>query len=133
LKAIEKVHAGELWYDRSKMGSVLRDIVRNEHRKNADPIAISVATLTPREHEVTVLVSKGLKNREIGNRLFICETTVRHHLTSVFEKLGVSNRQELMIFAFSQGLAVLPENDQCQCNPRDQSAGLVEQISKMQH
>ena len=108
LKAIEKVSAGEIWYDRSKMGRVLRDVVRHGNRKNADPTATKVATLTPREHEVIALVSKGLRNREIGTRLFICETTVRHHLTSVFEKLGVSNRLELVIFAFSQGLASLP-------------------------
>ena len=111
-KAIEKVHAGEVWYDRSQMGTMLRDIVRNGKAKKSDPTADNIATLTNREHEVIALVSKGLKNKGIGERLFISETTVRHHLTSVFDKLGVSNRLELIIFAFSHGLATLPGNGQ---------------------
>ena len=108
-KAIEKVHAGEIWYDRSKMGGVFRDILQSANHKNANPIASKIETLTPREHEVIALVSLGLKNRDIGERLFISETTVRHHLTSVFEKLEVSNRLELIIFAFGEGLARLPD------------------------
>lgn len=110
LKAIRKVHAGEIWYDRSKLGSVLRDMVRNVNLKKEDPTTMKVATLTPREREVIALISKGLKNREIGGRLFISETTVRHHLTSIFDKLEISNRLELIIFALSSGLATLPEN-----------------------
>lgn len=108
-KAIEKVHAGEIWYNRSKMGGVLRDIIQAANGRTANPITARIESLTPREHEVIALVSLGLKNRDIGERLFISETTVRHHLTSVFEKLQVSNRLELIIFAFGQGLARLPD------------------------
>jgi two-component system nitrate/nitrite response regulator NarL len=111
-KAIEKVHAGEIWYDRSKLGSVLRDILLNSKGKAPNPIEAKIGLITPREHEVIALVSLGMKNRDIGLRLFISETTVRHHLTSVFEKLEVSNRLELIIFAFSHGLASLPDNPQ---------------------
>ncbi len=66
--------------------------------------------LTPQEHKVIALVSLGLKNQDIGRRLFISERTVRHHLSSVFEKLGVSDRLELIILAFSQGWAQLPSH-----------------------
>lgn len=111
-KAIEKVHAGEIWYDRSKMGSVLRDMLQSGNGKKPDPLAVKIACLTPREHEVIALVSEGLKNKVIGEKLFISETTVRHHLTKVFEKLGVSNRLELILFAFGQGLARLPDKSQ---------------------
>ncbi len=107
-KAIEKVQAGEIWYDRSKMGSVFRDILGNGNGKKSDPLSVKIASVTAREHEVIALVSEGLKNKMIGEKLFISETTVRHHLTSVFEKLGVSNRLELILFAFAQGLASLP-------------------------
>jgi DNA-binding NarL/FixJ family response regulator len=110
-KAIHKVFAGEIWLNRSQMGSVLRDIQRNGNAKAKDPVAIKIGTLTRREHEVIALISEGLRNREIGQRLFISETTVRHHLTSVFEKLDVSNRLELIIFAFNHGLANLPVNE----------------------
>jgi two-component system, NarL family, nitrate/nitrite response regulator NarL len=113
-KAIKKVHAGEIWFDRSKMGSVLRDIQRNSNGKKLDPVVTRIASLTRREHEVIALISEGLKNRDIGERLFISETTVRHHLTSVFEKLEVTNRLELIIFAFSRGLARLPDTTHSQ-------------------
>jgi len=63
--------------------------------------------LTDREREVIVLVGKGLSNRDIANSLCISETTVRHHLTSIFDKLGVSNRQKLLICAHQYGLVQL--------------------------
>jgi DNA-binding NarL/FixJ family response regulator len=108
-KAIQKVHAGEVWFDRLKMGAILRDLL-NQNTNQPDPVAAKIASLTPREREITGLVCQGLKNRAIGERLFISETTVRHHLTSVFEKLDIANRLELMIFALSEGLATLPQS-----------------------
>jgi len=56
--------------------------------------------LTRREREIVDLVSLGLKNRKIGERLFISETTVRHHLTSIFTKLAVTSRLELMRYTY---------------------------------
>lgn len=108
LKAIRKVHAGEVWIDRSMMSSVLSD-VRNERHEEADPEAGKITSLTPREREVIALVSEGLKNKLIGERLFISETTVTHHLSSIFSKLDVSDRLELIIYAFRHGLAKLPK------------------------
>jgi two-component system nitrate/nitrite response regulator NarL len=128
-KAIEKVHAGEIWFDRSKMGGVLKDILENGNRTKFDPVATKIATITRREHEVIALVSEGLKNREVGERLFISETTVRHHLTSVFEKLKVSNRLELIIFAFSEGLASLPEKEKPHTNGHSKNSGKLELAS----
>src|SRR4030095_723657 len=94
------------------MGSVLRDMLQSGNGKKPDPLAVKIEGLTPREHEVIALVSQGLKNKVIGEKIFISETTVRHHLTKVFEKLGVSNRLELILFAFGQGLASLPDKSQ---------------------
>lgn len=105
LKAINKVHAGELWLDRSMLGSLLREATQ-EPKVDAD--AMKISTLTPREREVVTLVSEGLKNRDIGARLFISETTVTHHLTSVYAKLDLSDRLELVIFAFANKLAKTP-------------------------
>jgi DNA-binding NarL/FixJ family response regulator len=56
--------------------------------------------LTRREAEIVDLVSQGLQNKKIAERLSITDTTVRHHLTSIFEKLSVTNRLELMRFAY---------------------------------
>src|SRR4029078_4627699 len=108
LKAIQKVHAGEVWIDRSMMGSVLTD-VRNERQEDQDPEANKITSLTRREREVIALVSEGLKNKLIGERLFISETTVTHHLSSIFSKLEVSDRLELIIYAFRHGLAKVPK------------------------
>ena len=53
------------------------------------------------------LVGEGLKNKQIAERLVISEATVRHHLTSIFSKLGVTDRFELVIYAYRYGLAKL--------------------------
>jgi len=107
IKAIEKVMEGEVWFDRSTMGSVLSEFSRGGGR-NADPEAEKIASLTGREREVLALLCEGLKNKQIGARLFISETTVRHHLTSIFGKLGVQDRLELLLYAFRHGLAQPP-------------------------
>jgi DNA-binding NarL/FixJ family response regulator len=104
LKAIQKIHSGEIWYDRSKLGGVLADILRGPEAKT-DSAAASSPTLTQRESEIVALVSQGLKNKQIADKLFISHITVRHHLTSIFAKVGVSSRLELIVYAFNQGLA----------------------------
>lgn len=105
IKAIKKVHHGEVWLDRLTMGSVLKEMTEE---KQADPDQNKIATLTEREREVVGLVGEGLKNKQIAAKLFISETTVTHHLSSVFSKLAVSDRLELIIYAFRHGLAKLP-------------------------
>ncbi|MGI8734014.1 MAG: response regulator [Pyrinomonadaceae bacterium] len=105
IKAIKKVHHGEVWLDRFTMGSVLQEFTEE---KQIDPDKNKIATLTDREREVITLVGEGLKNKQIAARLFISETTVTHHLSSVFSKLEVSDRLELIIYAFRHGLAKLP-------------------------
>jgi two-component system nitrate/nitrite response regulator NarL len=107
LKAIRKVHQGEVWIDRSMIGNVLMD-VRSEKREEVNPEAVKIKALTARELEVIALVSEGLKNKIIGERLFISETTVTHHLSSIYSKLGVSDRLELVVFAFANSLAKKP-------------------------
>ncbi|MCC2641221.1 MAG: putative Response regulator, LuxR family [Nitrospira sp.] len=64
-------------------------------------------TLTEREREVIRLISQGLSNKDIAERLYISSITVRHHLTNIFDKLGVSNRQKLLIRAHQYGIVEL--------------------------
>ncbi len=108
LKAIEKVHEGEFWFDRTVMGNVLAEFSTQVGNKTVDLEAAKIATLTEREHEIIARIGEGLKNKQIAERLFISETTVRHHLTSIFNKLEVSDRLELIIYAFRHRLAKAP-------------------------
>jgi DNA-binding CsgD family transcriptional regulator len=60
--------------------------------------------LTPREHEILALIAEGLSNREIGERLFVSENTVKTHSSRVFEKLGVNRRVQAVQKAKELGL-----------------------------
>ena len=105
LKAIKKVYEGEVWIDRSMMGMMIQEFSKPTL---ANPEEGKIDALTLREREVITLVGEGLKNKQIAERLFISETTVTHHLSSVFSKLDVSDRLELIIYAFRHGLAKMP-------------------------
>lgn len=106
LKAIIKVHEGEVWIERSMMGSMIQELSKPAL---VDPEVTKIESLTEREREVIALIGEGLKNKQVGERLFISETTVTHHLSSVFSKLEVSDRLELIIYAFRHGLAKMPK------------------------
>ena len=71
--------------------------------------AETTTQLTRRERGIIALIGEGLKNKEIGERLFISRATVRTHLTSIFAKLGVPDRLKLIVYAYKHGLADLPE------------------------
>ncbi len=108
IRAIQKVHAGEAWLDPTLMARLLTGMAPGRGAKQVDPEAIKIAALTDREREVIALICEGLQNKTIGQRLFISETTVRHHLTSIFSKLGLENRLELVIYAYRHGLTQPP-------------------------
>jgi DNA-binding NarL/FixJ family response regulator len=102
--AIERVYAGETWLNPALVADLLAERSR-ARGQDADSDATRIAGLTEREHEIIRLVGEGLKNRQIGERLSISETTVVHHLTSIFARLGVANRLELVTYAYHHGLA----------------------------
>jgi DNA-binding NarL/FixJ family response regulator len=104
IKAIEKVYAGEVWLERSLIANVLSRLSRNQPASKVDPETESITRLSEREKEVVKLIGKGLKNKRISTELCISETTVRHHLTSIYSKLGVSDRLELLVYAHQYGL-----------------------------
>lgn len=107
IKAIHKVYAGELWLDRAHTAAVVRGLARGRSAED-DPERAKIETLTRREREIVDLVAEGLKNRQIAERLFISEATVRNHLTSILDKLDLSDRFQLAVFAFRRGLVPLP-------------------------
>jgi two-component system, NarL family, nitrate/nitrite response regulator NarL len=105
LQAIKKVHAGEVWLEPAMIASVLGEMTGTRASQLLDPEAAKIASLTEREREVVTLMGQGLRNKQIAERLGISETTVRHHLTSIFAKLGVTDRLELVIYIYRHGLA----------------------------
>jgi two-component system nitrate/nitrite response regulator NarL len=107
-KAVERVHAGEVWLDRTMTAVVLEELSRRNEVEKLDPAAARIANLTERERDVVYAVGEGLKNKQIGNLLSISEVTVRHHLTSIYNKLAVSDRLELVIFAYRHTLVPIP-------------------------
>jgi len=108
IKAVRKVHAGEVWLDRTTMGSLFNEMTRKK-LDGRDLDETRRESLTDRELQVISLIAEGLKNKQIAQRLFISETTVTHHLSSIFSKLDVSDRLELVIYAFGHDLARLPK------------------------
>lgn len=98
LKAIRAVLAGECWVSRE----MVNDLARALARSDAAP-AEGGSRLTPRERAVAGLLAEGLTNKAIAARLSISGDTVKHHLTSAFEKTGVSTRVELALYAAKQG------------------------------
>jgi len=99
LKAIRKVHKGEAWIERSLIANLVTRSSQGKTAAAIDPEAGILQLLSKRECDVIKFIGRGLKNKQIAEQLCICETTVRHHLTSIYSKLGVSDRLELLIFA----------------------------------
>jgi DNA-binding NarL/FixJ family response regulator len=95
MRGIRAVLAGEAWIEPSMLSLMFGGASRPPRD------AQLLDTLTPREREIVALVALGLKNKVIAGRLCISETTVRHHLTSIFSKLSVTSRLELMRYAYS--------------------------------
>lgn len=95
LQAIEAVRRGEAWLAPQATQQVLQKLRRFEQLADAS----AFKDLSRRELEVLYLISQGKSNREIAEALFVSEKTVRNHVTSLLNKLGLSNRVELAIYA----------------------------------
>lgn len=99
--AIEKVLEGEVWVE----GPRAAPTAETSGSLDLDRAQDRIGSLTPREREVVRLLCEGLRNKQIAHRLAVADVTVRHHLTSVFSKLGVSDRLGLLLYASKHGLA----------------------------
>lgn len=99
IKAIQKVNIGEVWIERSLIANVLNDLATSQNHMQDDPDLQHISDLTDRERDVILLIGRGYKNQQIAEQLHLSETTIRHHLTSIYTKLGVTSRLELLVFA----------------------------------
>ena len=103
LRCIEKVAAGELWYERSLSELLLRS---------------REVTLSPRERQLLRLISQGLSNKQIATALIITEGTVKVYLSKLYKKVGVLDRFELALYGLKNlqyGAAVSPGDEASYC------------------
>ncbi|HEX8962620.1 MAG TPA: response regulator transcription factor [Rhodocyclaceae bacterium] len=103
VSAIEGVHRGELWLDRAAMARVLGAMTRP---RRAEPQRC-VEPLTPKERQIVaaIVAQRGAKGDVIAAQLHMSGHTLRNHLTTIYRKLDVKNRLELVMFALENGLA----------------------------
>ncbi|CCJ34430.1 response regulator [Caloramator australicus] len=93
VEAIRRVYSGENYIDKSLMSILFEDIKSKGKRTNI------LDSLTKREREILYLISQGLSNKEIGERLFLSEKTVKNYTTNIFSKLDVRDRVQAAIIA----------------------------------
>ena len=103
LKAIHSVMGGEYWVGRESVSNLVQ-YLRNLMQTTSEETKQKKFGLTPRELEIVSAIVAGYANREVAEYFKISEDTVKHHLSNIFDKLGVSTRLELALFAVNQGL-----------------------------
>ncbi|MFL6674053.1 MAG: response regulator [Massilia sp.] len=110
LKAIEKIHRGELWFDAETMGRVFGQLLESREARKPGAAVEKHASLTAREREIVsaAVEHSGSANHVVAEHLFISEHTLRNHLTSIYRKLDVTNRLEMYVYAIRHGL-IQPE------------------------
>ena len=100
LKSIRKVASGEIWLDSRLTAAVMRKF----SGPAPPPREQAKSLLSGREREIVILVCQGFRNKEIAEKMFISEQTVKNHLHNIFDKLGVSDRLELALYAIHKKL-----------------------------
>jgi len=112
LRAIERVHDGEVWLDRHLMGDVLGLLTgETPAAPKQDAHSKRIASLTPREREIVAAMAShpGQKQIAVADELGMSEHTLRNHLTTIYGKIQVHGRLELYIYAKEHGL-VAPDS-----------------------
>ena len=104
IPALDAVMKGRYWIEGQDVSNVVQVVqqLTETVRQQASPT--NRFSLTARELEIIGLITQGCMNRDIANSLSITEETVKRHLTNIFNKVGMSNRLELALFAMEHGL-----------------------------
>ena len=100
VKSIHRVYEGQIWLDNRVTAEVMKAFAKSSEggARRDKPL------LSDREKDVVQLVAQGHRNKEIAEKLFISEQTVKNHLHNIFDKLGVSDRLELALYAIHHRL-----------------------------
>jgi len=102
-KCIQRVHQGQIWISNQHLAYLIEEVAVAPGMRVVNSHGIKL--LTPREEQVVALVADGLSNREIAQELGLSEHTIKKYLFRIFDKLGVSTRVELVLYAMSHGAA----------------------------
>lgn len=105
MKAIRTVMGGQYWIGREAVGDIV-DFMRTAASGDKPPRNYG---LTKREMEILATIVAGLSNKDIAKKFALSEDTVKHHLTNIFDKVGVASRLELALFAINNKLTE-PQN-----------------------
>lgn len=100
-KCIRSVHKGQIWANSEQVQQIIQEITHVPSLRTVN--AMGLKLLTPREEQVVALVADGLSNREVARELSLSENTIKKYLFHIFDKLGISSRVELVLFAVSHG------------------------------
>jgi two-component system nitrate/nitrite response regulator NarL len=110
VKSIRKVYGGEIWLDSHTTAAVMRQFAApGDMGGGGSGKTRERSPLSQREREIVQLVAQGYKNKEMAEKMFISEQTVKNHLHNIFDKLGVSDRLELALYAIHKGLHLAVE------------------------
>jgi two-component system, NarL family, nitrate/nitrite response regulator NarL len=104
MKAIRTVMAGQYWIGREAVGDIV-EFMRTNPSGEKPPRNFG---LTKREMDILTTIVAGLSNKEIARKFSLSEDTVKHHLTNIFDKVGVASRLELALFAINNRLTETP-------------------------
>jgi two-component system, NarL family, nitrate/nitrite response regulator NarL len=107
IKAIEKTHQGEFWFGREATGIALNVLRGGDERRRTQTTRSTLDALTRREQKVlqAIIANKVSRNKDLAKQLFISESTLRNHLSAIYQKLGVSNKLDLYVYAQSHLVA----------------------------
>jgi DNA-binding NarL/FixJ family response regulator len=105
---IRSIHRGEVLLAPSVAAKVVQQLSRLQEETGRQEEALNA--LTPREREVFFLASRGMKNAEIAADLYLSEKTIKTHLRNIYNKLNLTSKAELRLFAVRMGLSPAPES-----------------------
>ena len=96
-RALTTVGRGEIWVSQRIASRIIGEFVRWRDKESKGARS---SELSRREWEIVALVAQGLRNKQVGDHLFICERTVKTHLYKIYKKLKISNRLEAILYYY---------------------------------
>lgn len=119
VEAIKQTYVGETWLNQTVLHKILERDKQPKSVLNGNGNGSQTETLTSRELEVIRLLAVGRKNKELAKELSVSEATIRHHLSSIYGKVGVDDRLNLVIYAYEHGLVDVPSSSGSAQRPQE--------------